>query len=497
MSRRALQRALLLVASVSVGFVRADEPPVLSPREIVARAGGGVVLIEAKSEGLISQGSGFLVDGEGVIVTCLHVIDGASSIAVSLHDGSRLEDVSVRAFDVETDLAVLVVRLLPGDTAPTILELGDTTLIESGSRILVIGNPLGLEHTATEGIVSAWRKPSEREPAGPRRNEPPTPMLPPSRLLQISASLSQGSSGAPVLNESAEVIGVATSGVLWGLADLNFAVPVDELDALLAQGGAMDLETFREGVDGVRRELARPHFDEGKMAYERGNLQEAADPLERALQLFPRYVEALVLSGRIAMDAGELQVAETRLTLATEIDDYDADAWYYLGEAHHRMALAGGGAAEISRAEAAFERALQIDARHGKAAFELALLQIRKGELDRAEQLLGSAIESEPGLADAYYALGEVHLHHGRIDKAREAFEMALWKDESHALSHFGLARLYMKVEGTPDGVVARYGRASKHWEEFLRLSEGDPSLAEERRIAISYIKEYFPYLLD
>lgn len=487
-----------LIVSAAGGLICAEDPEALSPKEIVERTADAVVLIEAESGGGVSQGSGFLVDEAGVIVTCLHVIDGASSLTVSLRDGTRLEDVAVRSFDVERDLAVIVVELPAGNAALVTVALGDTTTIEPGSEIIVIGNPLGLEHTVTDGIVSALRE--AREEPNERRAEghPSRISLPPSRLIQISATISPGSSGGPVMNERAEVIGVATSGVLWGMAGLNFAVPVDGLRALLAQDDAMDLETFGERLDDAQRELARPYFQEGRLAHERGEIEEASYRLDRALHLFPRYEEALLLSGKIAMGQGDLDTAEQRFGVATEVDDYNADAWYLLGQVHQLKAFATGETIELAKAELAFEKALEIDYRHGKAAFGLAVVQYGKGNLDRAEQLLMIAVDSEPGFADAHYALGEIHLRRGQTSEARDAFEKALWEDDSHALSHFGMARLYMGLERTPPhGALPPYGRAAHHWEEFLRLSEDDPSLAEERDLATLIVRQHFPHLLD
>ncbi len=483
----------LIVVAMPV-IVRASAPAALSPQEVAQQVGDAVVLIEARSNGRLAQGSGFIVE-DGGVVTCLHVIDGSSSLVVVLRDGTRLEDVFVRAFDIERDLAVLVVDLPTGDTGPTTIAFGDTTVIEPGSRIITIGHPLGLKHTVTEGIVSAWREPSEQESS--QEDLSSRLVLPPSRLLQISATISPGSSGGPVLNDRAEVIGVATSGVLWGSVGLNFAVPVDALFRLLEQDDAMDLETFGERVDDVRRELARPLYQNGKLAYELEDTQEAVRQLERALQLFPRYEEALLLSGTIAMDAGQVDVAEQRFKLATEVDEYNADAWYGLGEVHQQRALASGATADLSRAEAAFETALEMDDRHAKAALSLAMIQILRGSLDRAEQLLLSAIDNEPDLTEAHYTLGRVYLRTGRTDEAVGVFEQALREDPDHAMSHFGLAVLHMNFEIATLHGVAPHGRSAEHWAEFLRLSERDPALAEERAAAIFHIRQHYPSLLD
>lgn len=471
-----------------------ERSPVLSPRDVVQRAGPAVVRIEAEANGRIVQGSGFVVTSEGAIVTSLHILDAASSVRVLLRDGTAFEDPTVLAFDIERDLVVLGVD---ADEALPTVDLGEPSSIEPGEAVLVIGNPLGLDQTVTEGLVSAWREP-KKEGSEDRSHGRSAPSLPfATRVLQISAPISPGSSGAPVFNDRGEVIGVATAGVLHGLADLNFATPIDELAALLDETDAMDLETLHERADDARLELAQPHFDSAELAHLRGDRQETKDHLERALQLFESYGEALILSGRVALDEGQLELAEQRLLQAVTAAVNDAEAWFLLGSVYDRMATERNDPSALAQAAGAFERAVDLDYGHAGAALRLASIQIGRGQIDRAEQLLLTAIDSQPDMTDAHYLLGEIHLGRDEINQAKDAFERALWEDENHALSHFGLAKLYTITDRSQHGIASPHGAGPHHWEEFLRLSEGDPSLAEERRIAIRILERLLPHLLD
>jgi len=154
--------------------------------------------------------SGFLV-GSGLIVTNQHVIEGASQILVeSLGESDRSQ---VRARPGVThpavDLAVLTSKLT-GEGIP----LGEFDRVEGGESVFVVGNPEGLEATFSKGIVSAVRS---REEAS---------------VLQITAPVSEGSSGGPVLNEQGKVIGVVFAVRPQG-QNLNFAVPISYVrDAL-------------------------------------------------------------------------------------------------------------------------------------------------------------------------------------------------------------------------------------------------------------------------
>ena len=495
---------IVLASTFAIGTLAAaqssvaDPAPALSPREIVERSGPAVVMIETEREGESGKGSGFVVEESGTIVTSLHVIDSAESVRISLPDGLSFEEVAVRSFDIEKDIAVMVVDLPSGVTGLPTVEIGEIERIGRGDRILVIGNPLGFEQTATEGIVSAWREPEEQEWKDPADGGTARPLLLHTRLLQISAALSPGSSGGPVFDEQGAVIGVAASGVLHGMADLNFAVPIDGLHQLLAEDEAMDLETFHERADDIRFDLAQPLLESAEIAYENEEREEAKYHVERALLLYPRYAEALLLSGRLAMEEGRFEAAEQSLNQALSGDEYNAEAWYLLGRLYDIRAWAEGPDPQLlAQAADAFEKVLELDGGHTLAAFRLAVIALDQGSVHRAEQLLLTVVDADPRMTDAHYMLGEIYLSRGEINDAKDAFETALWEDPDHALSHFGLAKLYTITDRSPQGATSQHGAAPHHWEEFLRLSENDPSLVEERRNAIRILRQILPHLVD
>jgi hypothetical protein len=204
----------------------------LSPAQIAARAGASVVMVRAAGR----LGSGF-VAGTGRVATSLHVISGGSPIVIVLPDGREIGDLTVVAIDAESDLAVLGV---PGLKTPP-LPVGDSDAARPGDRVVAIGHPFGLDHTVSDGLLSAVRKLSEGL-----------------SLLQISAPISPGSSGGPLFNERGEVIGVATLASVAG-QNLNFCVPVNLLKPLLSAKGGTPVAAWkppaaRSGLrPGVRR----------------------------------------------------------------------------------------------------------------------------------------------------------------------------------------------------------------------------------------------------
>jgi serine protease Do len=169
----------------------------------------------------VGTGTGFFIDPEGLIVTNRHVIEGGSRARAVLANRQTLDVTGVVAADEVNDLAIVKVE---SGSYPA-LPLGDSSGIEAGLEIVVLGSPLGLAGSLTEGIVSAVRS----EGNLPEWHQAP--------VLQIDAAISPGSSGSPVMNLEGEVVGVAVSQAVFG-QNLNFAVPSAAVRELM---GAIDL----------------------------------------------------------------------------------------------------------------------------------------------------------------------------------------------------------------------------------------------------------------
>jgi hypothetical protein len=179
--------------------------------------------VRAKTPTSESSGSGFIVDASGTIVTNLHVIRGAVSVAVKTTSNDIYDDVMVRAFDERKDLAVIQVA---GFGFPR-LGFGDSESVQPGQRVVVIGNALGmLEGSVSTGVVSGIRN------------------MDGYKVFQTDATANHGNSGGPLLNENGEVVGVVTFKLGLGSADnLNFAVPINYVRGMMA---STDLITLAE-----------------------------------------------------------------------------------------------------------------------------------------------------------------------------------------------------------------------------------------------------------
>jgi S1-C subfamily serine protease len=199
---------VFFIVSLGGGAARAQE----SLPELIKRVIPAVVTVVGFNAGgkVIRIGSGFFIDPQGHLITNLHVIKGVARAEVKLPKGEIYPLTEMVAADDKADLVKLTVHL-PGGS-PHYLTVNGTRP-EVGEHVLVLGSPLGLEHTVTDGMVSAIRSIKGR-----------------GEFLQISAPISPGSSGGPVVNLKGQVIGIATFQVKG--QNINFAVPGNRVLAL-------------------------------------------------------------------------------------------------------------------------------------------------------------------------------------------------------------------------------------------------------------------------
>jgi S1-C subfamily serine protease len=205
----------------------------LSINEIYERAAPGVVQITSSNRTTdafsgsapSALGSGFVVDKAGHIVTNFHVVEGGDRISVSFSNRDTV-DATLVGTDASTDLAVLEVET--SSSALTPLSLGDSDEVEVGDQVVAIGNPFGLDRTATAGIVSAL----QRLIRAPNQ-------FTIDHVIQTDAPINKGNSGGPLLNDRGEVIGVntqiETGDISTGNVGIGFAVPSKTVKDVVAQ----------------------------------------------------------------------------------------------------------------------------------------------------------------------------------------------------------------------------------------------------------------------
>ncbi|HXE43621.1 MAG TPA: trypsin-like peptidase domain-containing protein [Conexibacter sp.] len=211
----------------------------LTAHDIYTRAAPGVVYVRSvlgssqssspfgtDQGGGAATGTGFVIDGEGHILTNYHVVEGATSVSVGFDD-QRIVPAKVLGTDPTNDLALLDVD--PGGLKLVPLQLGDSRTAEVGDPVLAIGNPFGLDRTLTTGVVSAL----QRQITAPNG-------FAIQHVIQTDAPINPGNSGGPLLDAAGRVIGINSQIVTGGSGSngnvgIGFAVPIDTAKKLLPE----------------------------------------------------------------------------------------------------------------------------------------------------------------------------------------------------------------------------------------------------------------------
>jgi S1-C subfamily serine protease len=180
---------------------------------------GDELMAPPREELLRGQGSGFVVDQSGIILTNSHVVNGADRVTVTLKDGRKLQG-QVSGIDEVTDLAVVKVDAQNLPVAP----LGNSDAISVGDWAIAVGNPLGLDNTVTLGIVSTLNRSSAQVGLSNKRLD----------FIQTDAAINPGNSGGPLLNDRGEVIGINTA-IRADAMGIGFAIPINKAKELKDQ----------------------------------------------------------------------------------------------------------------------------------------------------------------------------------------------------------------------------------------------------------------------
>ena len=195
--------------------LRAGDGKERTPAQLFTEFAPSVVTIMVKGPMGEGGGTGFIIDANGTVGTNYHVIQHATEIKVKLMDGTIASEVEILVENEPNDLALLLIKT---DAKLPPVALGDSDKVTVGERAVSIGNPVGLEHTLTDGLISARRVIEGR------------------KMIQMSTPVSPGNSGGPLFNSKGEVIGITTAIFMGGshlAQNLNLAMPVNDLRAML------------------------------------------------------------------------------------------------------------------------------------------------------------------------------------------------------------------------------------------------------------------------
>ena len=438
--------------------------------ELVKRIKPSAVAIETfdSKDNTLARGSGFFIAADRVI-TNRHVIERASRVEVHLLNGKKYNVRGVLAVDGEGDLALLAVDVPPGLAVPLPIV---RAVPQEGESIVVIGNPYGLEGSVSNGIVSAVREISGY-----------------GKIIQITASISPGSSGSPVVNMGGQVIGVATLQAAEG-QNLNFAVPAERISLLKVS----DVQTFSslvaetqknkrssaerlysQGLAQLSRDdyaRALPYFEKAaetdqnyaeawyQAGYCYGILGRPADALRasrQAAKLRPEWGATFVNIGASSYALGQYKDAIDAYKQAIHLDDDTADIQYSLGLTFNKMN-------RTDEEILSYRRAIALKPDHANAMEKLGLALFKQRKFTESAAAFDQLKTYKPD-AKTYNNLGESYLEAGKTDECIEAFNNALGANADFDKARYNLGRAYVKL-GNRDMAQVQY--------EILKNSKSD-----------------------
>ncbi|HQX56606.1 MAG TPA: trypsin-like peptidase domain-containing protein [Pyrinomonadaceae bacterium] len=438
--------------------------------ELVKRIKPSAVAIETfdAKDNTLARGSGFFIAADRVI-TNRHVIERAARVEIHLLDGKKYPVRGVLAIDGEGDLALLQVDVPRGQAIPLPIV---RAVPQEGESIVVIGNPYGLEGSVSNGIVSAVREISGY-----------------GKIIQITASISPGSSGSPVVNMAGQVIGIATLQAAEG-QNLNFAVPSERISQLKVS----EVQTFSSLASETqknKRSAAERMYSQGLAQLSRDDFARAAGYFEKAVETDPNYAEAWYQAGycygvlgrhtdalRASRQAarlrpewsatyvnigassyalGQFKEAVDAYRQAARFDENDPETQYALG-------LTLGKLSRTDEEILAYRRAIAIKLDHVNAIERLGVALAKQRRNTEAAAAFEQLKIYRPD-AKTYNYLGETYFELGKMDVCIEALNSALGYNPDFQKARYNLGRAYLK-SGDRDMAQVQY--------EILKNSRSD-----------------------
>jgi len=412
--------------------------------ELVRRIKPSAVAIEtfdARGEKL-SRGSGFFIDVDRV-VTNRHVIEAAYRAEVHLNSGHTFQVKTVLAVDAEGDIALLKVDAPANLVRPLSL---DRTSPQEGESVVVIGNPFGLEGSVTNGIVSAVRD---------------IPGF--GRIIQITAPISPGSSGSPVVNMQGQVIGVATLQITGGQS-VNFAIPserIAQLDRTTQTDASqqMSLGDLVAATGRNKRARAVEYFRDGLSFLSKDDCQRALPYFQKATESDSGYGEAWAQTGFCSEKLGHHADAIEASKKAVAIRP-SAESYFNIGLANYYLK-------QYRESEQAYRQAIKLDPYNAADAFYALGLTYRDwGQFDDEIQAYKQAIKLKPDYFAAYDRLGQRYVQLKKYPEAVDAFKQLSAQRPGDASAQNNLGETY-EAMGKHDEAVEAFKQATRLKPDF------------------------------
>jgi tetratricopeptide (TPR) repeat protein len=397
------------------------------------------VIVYDINRAVANIGSGFFIDQYGHLITNYHVLDGKYTAEVKTAEGNTYPIKLIVAGNKATDLVKVLVDIPPkkfkwvktADSLPSIAE-----------QILVLGSPLGLEQTVSEGIVSSIREiPSVGE------------------FFQMSAPISRGSSGSPVINLKGQVVGIATFQMVGG-QNLNFAVSVKSVQKLkpLKAGLSMPLWTFNNSLHqpGLAENLCRQGYNFSI----NGQDQKALEFFQKAIEKDPGNTMAWNGLGYCQIGMNNPAAALEAYQQAIKTNPDDETLYSILGDYYIKIG-------QPLEAINAYRQAIRIKPDFEEAHFKLGVVYCQLGRLDEGKNAFETVIRLNPDAVPAHFRVGIAYAQLGRYADALKANQEVLRINPEFAPAYNNIGM-----------VQKRLGNAGLEIESYKRAIRLDPDFA-------------------
>jgi tetratricopeptide (TPR) repeat protein len=441
-SRAVMVRAVLVYLMLVSVLVSAT---LLSPMRAAAQADkiyaenskAVVVVIAANEETRsINQGSGFIVREDGAVVTNYHVINTASKIRVKA--GEQIFDVEGLLYtDVENDVAILKIN---GKNLQTV-KLGDLEKAQVGEKVFVISSPQGFENTVSEGILSGIRRVDETR-----------------KVLQITAAISPGSSGAPVFNGRGEAIGIATFLVAEA-QNINFAMPINLIKDKL---NATTLVTAGEACSADFTKTAECWFYQGVAYGSNGMYEKSLEAFGKAIRIKQDFHEAYFNLGISYIGLGMYNEAREALEKVLQMKPDSADAYENLGAVFGKLGM-------HDDAIRTLKKAIAINAQSAQAYYNLGVNYVSLENYKAAVEALKQAVRFQPDFAAAHGFLGVTYAKMKDYAMAAGALKQSIRLKPDDPRSHYALGETYLGLKDRPSAL-----------DEYKILQKLDATMADK-----------------
>ena len=391
----------------------------------------------------ISYGSGFFVSFTH-IVTNFHVVAGTAKGTAKLVDKMETYPIEgIIAIDPENDLVLLKVTVTTFKLRQ--LWLGDSDKVRIGERVYVAGNPKGLEGTFSDGIISRISKQANKN------------------RIQMTAPISPGSSGGPVLNSEGKVIGVAFMTLVGG-QNLNFAIPSKYVKTLLnTKRHVTPLAQNKKNIS------AETYWNRGNTKYDLGLYKSAILDYDMAIRLKPDFVDAYISRGWVKAELGQHAAAIADFNTAIRFEPDNALAYMNRGVAKSAL---GQHAAAI----ADFDTAIRLKPDNTHAYDNRGVTKGYLGQHFAAISDFDTAIRLKPDYVDAYNNRGWVKTALGQHFAAISDFDTAIRLKPDYALAYYN--------RGVAKSALGQHAAAIADCDIAIRLKPNDVDAYYNRGVA-------------